>query len=189
MSHDIRSVAEAIRAGGVVAYPTEGVWGLGCDPCNEAAVERILALKGRRREQGLILLAANSEQLTPFIKPLPKEIMQRLRTTGADPVTWIVPARTDCPAWLTGGRGTIAVRITAHPPARQLARAAGTALVSTSANRHGEPPANGPQALRSIFGSSLDAIHEAPLGYAAGPSEIRDAVTGRILRAATRRSS
>ncbi|MDN5864065.1 MAG: Sua5/YciO/YrdC/YwlC family protein [Gammaproteobacteria bacterium] len=185
MTTDVQSIAAAIRAGGVIAYPTEGVWGLGCDPENETAVERILSLKGRRREQGLVLLAANEAQLAPFIKPLPAAMARRIRAAWPGPVTWIVPAADGCPDWLTGGRNTLAVRVSAHPPARDLALAAGTALVSTSANRHDEKPARDVPSLRALFGNALDAVLEAPLGDAAGPSEIRNAETGKVLRAAT----
>ncbi len=183
---NLATAATAIRAGGVVAYPTEGVWGLGCDPRNEGAVQRILALKRRREEQGLILLAADEAQLAPFMKPFPPELSKRIRPTWPGPVTWIVPATADCPAWLTGGRPTIAVRVSAHPPARALTRAAAKALVSTSANRHGEPPAKTPAELLALFGDAIDGILEGPLGGAQGSSEIRDAATGRVLRAAAK---
>lgn len=176
-------VAAAIRSGGVVAYPTEGVWGLGCDPMNEAAVQRILALKARRLDQGLIVLAASGKQLVPLIQPFSPEMAERIRSSWPGPVTWIVPAANDCPDWLTGGRDTLAVRVTAHRPARQLCFAADTALVSTSANRHGEAPIRDVDELHKLFGDELDDILEAPLGDAAGASEIRDAATGEILRA------
>jgi L-threonylcarbamoyladenylate synthase len=182
MDSSVAGAAAAIRAGGIVAYPTEGVWGLGCDPANREAVERLIALKGRDVAKGLILIAAEETQLTPWIKPFNPALANRVRGTWPGPVTWVVPARADCPAWLTGGRPTIAVRITAHPPARALCVAAGTALVSTSANPSGEPPLSGPEALREAFGPDLAAILAGPLGGLRGPTEMRDLQTGRILR-------
>jgi len=182
MDKTLADAAAAIRAGGIVAYPTEGVWGLGCDPANEDAVERLIALKGRDAGKGLILLAAEEGQLTPWIEPFNPAMANRVRGTWPGPVTWIVPARADCPGRLTGGRPTLAVRITAHPPARALCVAAGTALVSTSANPSGHPPLADAGALRETFGSELAAILEGPLGGLHGPTEIRDLRTGRILR-------
>lgn len=182
------SAAEAaafVRAGAVVAYPTEGVWGLGCDPRNRAAVERILELKGRPTDKGLILLAASETQLAPFVAPFTPEIAARVRPTWPGPVTWIVAAAKDCPEWLTGGRATIAVRVTTHPVAAELARAAGTALVSTSANLSDDLPARSAVEVRRLFGKALDAVVEGALGDCAGPTEIRDAASGRILRART----
>lgn len=185
MNADMERAAAAIRTGGVVAYPTEGVWGLGCNPRDETALNRILSIKQRRREQGLILLAAEESQLTPFIQPFPAGRASTIRASWPGPVTWIVPAAAGCPDWLTGGRDTIAVRVTAHVPARELSLAAETALVSTSANRHGEAPAVNAGAVQRLFGDRVDAILDAPLGGVGGASEIRDAASGKIIRAAT----
>lgn len=182
MDNPLADAAAVIRAGGIVAYPTEGVWGLGCDPASREAVERLIALKGRDVAKGLILIAAEEGQLAPWIEPFNPAMADRVRGTWPGPVTWIVPARPDCPAWLTGGRPTLAVRITAHPPARELCVAAGTALVSTSANVSGQAPLEGPEALHRAFGTALDAILDGPLGGLQGPTEIRDLQTGRILR-------
>jgi len=189
MDNALADAAAAIRAGGIVAYPTEGVWGLGCDPANRDAVERLLVLKGRDVTKGLILLAAEENQLAPWVEPFNPAMADRVRGTWPGPVTWIVPARADCPAWLTGGRSTVAVRITAHPPARALCVAAGSALVSTSANLSGQEPLAGSEALRKTFGSTLSAILEGPLGGLQGPTEIRDLQTGHILRPGPTQSS
>lgn len=176
--------AAAIRAGGVVAYPTEGVWGLGCDPRRRTAVERILALKGRPVDKGLILLAASEEQLEPFLAPLAPAVAARVRACWPGPVTWIARTSADCPRWLTGGRNTLAVRVTAHPLAAALARAAGTALVSTSANLSGAATARNAVEVRRLFGKVIDTVVEGELGDLAGPTEIRDAATGKVVRPA-----
>jgi len=180
----MNTAAAAIRAGGLVAYPTEGVWGLGCDPADEDALRRLIALKGRDAGKGLILLAADIGQLSPWIAPLDAATQARLDATWPGPVTWIVRAAERCPALLTGGRDTIAVRVTAHPPARELALAAATALVSTSANPGGEPPLADAAAVRERFGNELAAVVDGPLGGLAGPTEIRDAATGDVIRPA-----
>jgi L-threonylcarbamoyladenylate synthase len=173
-----------IRAGGVLAYPTEAVYGLGCDPLDAGAVERILTLKGRSAAKGLILIASELDQLLPYLAALPAGMLARMQADWPGPVTWVVPARPDAPFWLTGGRDTIAVRVTGHPGAAALCRAAGMPLVSTSANPSGAPPARKAWAVRHWFGDGVDFILPGPLGGRAGPSEIRDARSGRILRPA-----
>jgi L-threonylcarbamoyladenylate synthase len=173
----------AIRRGGVVAYPTEAVYGLGCDPRAALAVERILAMKGRPRNLGLILIASEFVQLAPYLESLPAELEKRAGETWPGPVTWVWPARADVPAWLTGGRDTLAVRVTAHPVAARLCHEAGMAIVSTSANPHGRPPARTPEEVEAYFGKQVSAVVDAPLGDAERPTEIRDVRTGEVLRA------
>ena len=174
--------ARALRAGGVVAYPTEAGWGLGCDPWDEAAVGRLLALKGRPAAQGLILIAAEPGQLTPFLAPLPPERAGEIHASWPGPVTWVLPAAVEVPAWLTGGRDTIAVRVTAHPAAALLCELAGGAIVSTSANRSAGRPARSAAAVRRIFGERIDAILPGPVGDLERPTPIRDGRTGAYLR-------
>lgn len=173
----------ALRAGGVVAYPTEAVYGLGCDPRDAAALERILALKGRPDSLGLILIASEFSQLAPFLAPLPPELEARATATWPGPVTWIWPCVPGLPAVLTGGRDTLAARVTAHAGAAALCHAFGGAVVSTSANRHGEPPARDAAAVRAAFPVGLDAVIDGPCGGHARPTEIRDVRTGAVLRA------
>lgn len=180
--HQLTLAAQRLRAGNVIAYPTEAVYGLGCDPHNQAAFSHLLALKGRPETKGVILIAADEAQLAPYMAPLSDDIMARLRQSWPGPVTWIVPAAADTPAWLTGGRDTIAVRVTAHPLAAALCRAFGGALVSTSANRSNQQPARTEAELRQIFGNELDMIVSGPLGGLTQPTRICDARTGAIIR-------
>jgi len=135
----IRHAAEVIKAGGVVAYPTEAVYGLGCDPRDRDAVRRILALKRRRESAGLILIGADARQLEGWIDPSDAE--SRSLAGGDAGVTWVVTAGPETPSWITGGRPTVAARVTLHPTAAALCRAADMPIVSTSANRGGRPPA------------------------------------------------
>lgn len=181
----VRTAARALARGGVVAYPTEGVYGLGCLPGDGAAVQRIIRLKGRSAHAGLILLADDFYLLEPWIDPTPGEFA-RLIEPRTIPTTWIVTAARRTPDWLSGGRSTLAVRITDHPLAGALSRAANSALVSTSANRSGHPPARSAQAARARFGAALDAVVNGPLGGLRGPSEIRVAADDRVLRAAVK---
>ena len=176
----LRRATQIIHDGGVVAYPTEGVFGLGCDPDRHEAVLRILALKQRAVTAGLILIAADREQLDGWINPSAVE-----ENALADPgtfVTWVVTADRQCPVWITGGRTTCAVRITRHPIAAALCREADLPLVSTSANRHGQKAAASTLAVRRLFGQCVDFILPGSTGGAARPSEIRVARTGAVLR-------
>jgi len=177
------AVVAALRAGGVVAYPTEAVYGLGCDPRAANAIDRVLALKGRPTGLGLILIASEFSQLAPYLAPLPPALEARAAATWPGPVTWIWPGVAGLPPALTGGRDTLAVRVTAHAGAAALCHAFGGALVSTSANRHGEPPARDAAAVRAAFGAGLDAVIDGPCGGLARPTEIRDVRTGAVLRA------
>jgi len=177
----LRRAAQIIHDGGVIAYPTEGVFGLGCDPDRHEAVLRILALKQRAVTAGLILIAADREQLDGWINP---SAVEENALSGPDAfVTWVVTADRRCPEWITGDRSTCAVRITRHPIAAALCREAGQPLVSTSANRHGQQAASSTLAVRRLFGQRIDFILPGSTGGAARPSEIRVARTGVVLRA------
>lgn len=174
-----------LRRGGVIAYPTEGVFGLGCDPLNERAVAEILALKGRAASKGLILIAADFDQLLPFVSPPPAPVvLERILDSWPGPVTWILPAAPCVPAWLTGGRRTLACRVTDHPIAARLCRAFGRSLVSTSANPSGRPPAKSLLQVRRYFGRlrGRPLVIPGSLGGLEGPTPIYDALTGRCLR-------
>lgn len=177
------AAVRALRAGGVVAYPTEAVFGLGCDPRDAAALERILELKGRPAAMGVIVIASAFSQVAPYLQPIDPALEARAAATWPGPVTWVWPCAAGLPALLTGGRGTLAVRITAHPHAAALCHAFGGAIVSTSANRHGEPPARTAAEVRAAFPTGLDAVVDLPCGGATRPSEIRDVMTGAVLRA------
>ncbi|MCK5770681.1 Sua5/YciO/YrdC/YwlC family protein [Algiphilus sp.] len=174
---------DALARGGLVAYPTEGVWGLGCDPDNPYAVARLLAAKRRDVAQGLILIAHDFAALAPWIALPSRTAVRRALATWPGPTTWLFPAADDAPGWITGDSDRIAVRVTAHRPAARLCRAWGGALVSTSANRSGEPPADGPTAVRRCFGAELDALLPGPLGGLGRPSQIRDVRSGYLVRA------
>ncbi len=175
---------EALRAGGVVAYPTEAVFGLGCDPRNRVAFDRLFALKQRPPTQGVLLIGADFEQVAPYIDlaRTPAGALARVQATWPGPHTWIFPRAADVPEWIAGGHAGIALRVTAHGPAAELCRAFGGAIVSTSANRHGEPPARSAADVRAAFGDALDAILDALTGGLERPTPIRDAISGDSLR-------
>lgn len=178
----IRQAIRIVRIGGVIAYPTEAVFGLGCDPRNGKAIRRILAIKGRAIGKGLILIAADLTQLQPFIAGLPPERAGQILTSWPGPVTWVLPARPELSPWLTGGRATLAVRVTAHPTAVALCRTWGTALVSTSANRSGRSPARTSLQVRRRLRSLIDYVLPGQCGPERRPSRIIDATSGVLIR-------
>ena len=180
----IEEVVAALRRGGVVAYPTEAVWGLGCDPRDEAATLRLLALKQREVEKGLILIAADEAQLAPFIDMAALDATQRdaVRASWPGPHTWIVPVSANAPRWITGAHAGIAVRVSAHPVVIGLCKAFDGALVSTSANRAGEPAAHTLGELDPRIVEAVDAVAGGETGGLLRPTDIRDARTGAVLR-------
>jgi L-threonylcarbamoyladenylate synthase len=174
-----------LQNSGVIAYPTEGVYGLGCDPDCEPAVMKILTLKQRKWQQGLILIAADIRQLQPYLAPLNAEILQPVLESWAQQqvITWLLPARVGTPKWLTGESHKLAVRVTHHPLARELCQVWGKPLVSTSANRSGCAPARNNLQVRLQLGRELDYIISGEVGTLNKPSQIRDAITQQIFRA------
>ena len=176
--------AATLKAGGVIAYPTEAVWGLGCDPADETAVLRLLAIKQRSVDKGLILVAAHLDQLRPFLDlaALPRERLDEVLATWPGPHTWILPASQAAPRWITGVHAGIAVRISAHPPVAELCNAFDGALVSTSANRSGLPPAFVRGELDDALLAMLDGLATGETGGLAAPTAIRDARSGATLR-------
>jgi L-threonylcarbamoyladenylate synthase len=174
-----------LRRGGVIAYPTEAVWGVGCDPADEATVLRLLALKQREIGKGLILVAAHLDQLRPWIDldTLPPQRVTEVQASWPGPHTWILPAAASAPRWITGDHDGIAVRVSAHPVVIALCEAFGGALVSTSANPAGAPPPASAEDLDPALLQAIDGLTVGETGGLARPTAIRDARTGRVLRA------
>ena len=182
MDAAITHAVATLRRGGVIAYPTEAVWGLGCDPLNESAVRRIFTLKQRPNGVGLILIGADFSQVQAFLGDCTSAAIERAKATWPGPNTWIFPRNSLVPAWIVGEHAGIAIRVTAHPIAAALCRAFGSAIVSTSANPHGQAPARSAETVRQLFDDQLDDIVEGELGGLERPSAIRDAVSGEVLR-------
>jgi L-threonylcarbamoyladenylate synthase len=178
----LRHAARIVRGGGVIAYPTEAVFGLGCLPRARGAVARVLAIKRRSWRKGLILIAANLAQLERYVELPPEPRRSEVLGSWPGPNTWILDARPDAPAWITGGRSSVAVRVTAHALARDLCLAVGEALVSTSANVSRRPPHRQLLKLRRDLGRQVDYVLAGALGGLAQPTVIRDGRSGRVLR-------
>ncbi len=179
-------VRAVLRSGGVIAYPTEGVYGLGCDPASASGVARVIALKARDAGKGLILIADHVQQLAHWIDLDAAGLERLTREYAAAPRdrarTYIVPASEACPNGVTGGRDTVAVRVTHHPVAAALCRAADSALISTSANFSGRNPITRPALLRATFGDTADAVLARRTGSQGGVSQIIDFASGTVIR-------
>ena len=183
ISSDVNVIANIIAQGGLVAYPTEAVFGLGCDPHNQATVQRLLGIKQRPVEKGLIVIAAQRSQLTHYIVPPDRALEVQLAQTWPGATTWLIEASQSVPVWIRGSHSTIAVRVSAHPACQQLCLATQSALVSTSANPASYEPARTIATLCDYFSDTdIDAIFDAPLGQSLQPTEIRDSRSNRIIR-------
>src|SRR6185437_6963664 len=180
-SGQVEAAAKLLHAGGVLAYPTEAVFGLGCDPDNRTAFEKIFALKQRRPEQGVLLIAASFAQIADWIDAPPDAIARAMATwPGAH--TWIFPRSPRVPEWIAGGHSGVALRVTAHETAAALCRALGKPVVYTSANIHGQPPARSAGECETVFGPALDGILQGETAGLSRPTSIADALTGAIIR-------
>jgi len=181
----VNNGADALRAhlrrGGLIAYPTESCYGLGCDPRNPRALKRLIKLKGRDAAKGLLLIADHPKRLRAFMRPLSAADRARIQRSWPGPVSWVVPASAACSPLLTGGRTTLAIRVTAHPDAARLCRTLGMALVSTSANKTGKKPAQTAAQCRRMFGARVRVI-AGRIGQRRRPSTLIDLATGKILR-------
>ncbi|GEN24154.1 threonylcarbamoyl-AMP synthase [Halomonas cupida] len=178
----LAETVEALRRGGVIAYPTEAVWGLGCDPFHRTALTRLLALKQRDPAKGVILVAADMDQFAPWLEGLSDQQLDTLAASWPGPNTWLVPDNGHTPALVRGDHDRVALRVSDHPGVQALCRAFGGPLVSTSANHAGEPPAMSEAQIRQFFADELDAIVPGALGGNPRPSTIRDLLSGTTLR-------
>lgn len=179
----IEGAVRCLQDGKVIAYPTEAVYGLGCDPLNETAVRRVLKLKSRPAASGLILIADCFERFAPFAGSLDRAALEPALASWPGPVTWLFPRGEDVPDWLAGDHPTVALRVSAHPVCRALCAAFEGAIVSTSANPAGAEPARSVRQVEDHFDARLCGIVAGELGRQLQPSEIRDLASGRIIRA------
>lgn len=180
----IEDATDRLQQGGVIAYPTEAVWGVGCDPFNERAVHRLLSIKQRPVDKGLILIAAELNQLRSCLNlsALPVERLEDVLASWPGPHTWVMPASERAPAWITGVHTGLAVRVSAHPVVVALCRAFGGPLVSTSANLSGQPAPLQRAELDPALLARLDGVTEGETGGLLRATPIRDARSGQQLR-------
>lgn len=181
---ELQQAVQALQQGKVIAYPTEGVFGVGCDPDNVDAIQQLLAIKQRPVEKGLILIAGSFEQLKPYIdlSQLTNEQLDKAMQTWPGPVTWIMPASERVTHWVSGEFSTIAVRVTDHPLVQQLTQAFAKPITSTSANLSGQPPCRTTQEVMDQLGEQPLVVVDGKTGGRDNPSEIRDIKTSQVLR-------
>lgn len=177
----VERAAAIVRDGGVIAHATEGVWGLACLPGSASAVARVLAMKGRDPDKGLIVIGADEASFAPELDQLTRETREAVCRSWPGPVTWLLPNRR-FPGWVTGRHDTVAVRVPGHSQSRRLCTAVGSPLISTSANPAGRPPARSALAVRRLFPGRLDYVLPGETGDRAAPSVIRDARSGALIR-------
>jgi L-threonylcarbamoyladenylate synthase len=178
----LQLATDALAAGGVVACPTEAVWGLSCNPADALAVERLLSLKGRSVAKGLILVAAGQNQLDFLLEQLSDQDRSKVAASWPGPTTWLVPHGGRVPGWIHGDHATVAVRVSNHPVVRALCNAWDGPLVSTSANRAGARPPRELFQVKRFFGERLDYCLPGQVDRSARPSVIKDLVSGQIVR-------
>ncbi|MGF1704267.1 L-threonylcarbamoyladenylate synthase [Enterovibrio baiacu] len=180
----VEQCVKALSQGGVIAYPTEGVFGVGCDPDNAQAIQALLDVKERDRAKGLILIAADLAQLEGYIdmRLLSEETKADVLASWPGPVTWVMPAGQKITDWVTGQFDTVAVRVSDHPDVQSLCNAFGKPITSTSANLSGEAPCRSVEEVDAQLGDRVACILEGKTGGLERPTEIRDARSGKVLR-------
>lgn len=182
MSKKIDQVVKVLQQGGVILYPTEGVWGLGCDPFNAIAARRLLKIKKRNINKGLILIAANWRQVKDLVQ-INLAICTNIKAKNKQPITWVFPATKKVPAWITGKFNSVAIRVTSHTLAKSLCKKFGGPVVSTSANLAHQKPAKYLKQVDKNIISQVDFILSGKTGTLCGPTTICDVITNKIIRA------
>ena len=184
----ISQAVNSLRNGKIIAYPTEAVWGLGCDPYNDNALKRLILLKERDPRKGLILVASRLEHCKDLLAGLPSEYLKKLEhstgkiITSDRATTWLIPANNNVPFNIRGGHNNFALRISKHPTIVALCEALELPIVSTSANPSGKRPAISLDEARSFFGEAISDYIIGELGRQKAPSEIRDLITNEVVR-------
>ncbi|MFT5112234.1 MAG: L-threonylcarbamoyladenylate synthase [Parasphingorhabdus sp.] len=182
-SHIFRVAARTLRQGGVIGYPTESCYGLGCNPMHRRAAVSIIRLKRRSLSQGLLLVGAHIGHIKPYLSAEAMDMLEEPLQSWPGPFTWLLPASKRTPYWITGGRDCVAVRISANRTIQRLCRNFAGAIVSTSANPHGRPSAKTRSQVIRYFPDKLEMVVVGAIDGNPKPSQIKDARTGTILRA------
>jgi L-threonylcarbamoyladenylate synthase len=182
IGYDLERCAKILHSGGVIGYPTEYCFGIGCDPDNHNAINKLLRLKRRDWRKGLILVADNYSRFNRYLALSWSAVEQQTKPTWPGHTTWLIPARPEASPWLRGQHTTLAVRVSGHRHVRLLSRSFGRALVSTSANSAGQQPVRSAKQLMALFGNALDYIVDARVGGEFAPSAIIRLSDNRVIR-------
>lgn len=180
--NQIKQAVQYLHEGKTIAYPTEAVYGLGCNPFDEKAVANLFHVKQRPIEKGVILVAGSVEQIMDWVSLYDTPWQESVLDSWPGPVTWVLPLKKSMPDWITGGRDTVAIRVSSHPIIQELCNQFGGPIVSTSANLTNQPPAKSCEQINQIFKNTVWCI-SAELGNLKHPTQIKDAKTGQVLRA------
>jgi len=176
-----KMIAARLFSGEVIAYPTEGVWGLGCLPESEQATMKILELKNRTWDKGLILLGSEFSQLEPYIN-LSGDEARTLEKSAGEGITYLVGKSDKVPLWISGSHQQVAVRISNHKTVKGICEAVEQPIVSTSANLSGKPAAKTRLQVIRYFKHQVDYIVPGAIGGGQGASKIVDLKTGTLIR-------
>jgi len=181
---NINKAVNTLQSGGVIAYPTEAVFGLGCDPMNEDAVKKILTIKNRPEYKGLILVASDYSQLEPYLSPLSPQLFDKVMQTWPGPVNWLLPCNPSSPKYLRGKYPLQAVRISNHPEVEAICNQFAGAIVSTSANTNKRPAAKTALQVRGYFSKQVGYVLNGNVGIQKNACEIRNGLDDQIIRPA-----
>ncbi len=173
---------QVVDSGGVIAYPTEAVFGLGCRADDYQAVVRILDIKKRKEDKGFILVASNLKQIMPWIQKPNKILWDKIQKSWPGHISWAIPASADCPSWITGAHTSVVIRISQHPVVKIICDTLGYPIVSTSANISNQPALNSAIKVRKNIGKHIDLLVPGDIGKAQTPSMIYDAISGKQIR-------
>ncbi len=182
LEQKINEAIKHLKNGDVIAYPTEAVFGLGCDPRNNDAINKLRKIKNRGDNKGFIVIACKFEQVKPFVGEIDSTILEKCLASWPGPITWLLPAKKAAIHKITGDNDTIAVRITNHPVARLLCEKFNGAIISTSANLKDQPPIKTYDEVERIFGDKIDYVLKAEVGTLDKPTQIWNAITGERIR-------
>ena len=178
----IKSAARYLREGDVIAYPTESVFGFGCDPFNHEAITTLLQLKNRPFYKGFILVAANWDQVESLTQQISPMLLWQIQNSWPGPITWVFPASKEVPEWIKGNNENVAIRISDHPVIHDICEEFGGPIVSTSANASGEIPTRDYNTTKMAYGDKVAYIVPGKTGNLKKPTTICDAITGDTLR-------
>ena len=183
IANSLKQAVAVLKAGGIIAYPTEAVYGLGCDPFNEQAVQKLLNLKKRPEEKGLILITHSWDAVSHLTEKIPSEVLLKVLKTWPGPYTWVFPAKLNLvPEWIRGKHNSVAIRITSHKITKNICENFGKPIVSTSANIDGQKETHTKAEVLSQFPSGIDYIIEGDTDNLKKPTPIYDVLTGKALR-------
>tara|TARA_B100000900_G_C20443961_1_gene660226 strand:- start:371 stop:916 length:546 start_codon:yes stop_codon:yes gene_type:complete len=169
---------EVLKDGGIIIYPTEGIYGIGCDALNSDSVDRVFDIKGRSTKKGFIVICSDVRYLANIVD---NNYMDCQELLDKDFTTWIIPAHEKCPSWLVT-HNTVAVRVTNHPVIHNLCVGLKGPIISTSANYSNQIYVNDIKKIEILFDNKVDCIVNGKLGGEIKPSTIRDIVTKEVLR-------